>query len=118
MEHSTSRFKALAVSAGFSFWFFIITSVTGIFSIEIMLSFILGIVIVSQIFAIKLSKALDVFAIINTKIFLGILFVFLVSIYGIIFRFLRIDLLRLKKQKGTYWLDINNFGSKKMSKQY
>tara|TARA_B100000378_G_scaffold223948_1_gene187557 strand:- start:72 stop:428 length:357 start_codon:yes stop_codon:yes gene_type:complete len=118
MEHSTSRFKALAVSAGFSFWFFIITSVTGIFSIEIMLSFILVIVIVSQIFAMKLSKALDVFAIINTKIFLGILFVFLVSIYGIVFRFLGIDLLRLKKQKGTYWLDITNFGSKKMSKQY
>ena len=118
MERSSSRFKALAVSAGFSFWIFIITSVTGIFSIEIMLSFILVIVIVSQIFAIKLSKALDVFAIINTKIFLGILFVFLVSIYGIVFRFLGIDLLRLKKQKGTYWLDINNFGSKKMSKQY
>ena len=118
MEHSTSRFKAIAVSAGFSFWFFIITSVTGIFSIELMLSFILVIVIVSQIFAIKLSKALDVFAIINTKIFLGILFIFLVSIYGIVFRFLGIDLLRQKKHKGTYWLDITNFGSKKMSKQY
>ena len=118
MEHSTPRFKALAVSAGFSFWFFIITSVTGIFSIEIMLSFILVIVIVSQIFAIKLSKALNVFAIINTKIFLGILFIFLVSIYGIVFRFLGIDLLRQKKHKGTYWLDITNFGSKKMSKQY
>ena len=118
MEHSTSRFKALAVSAGFSFWFFIITSVTGIFSIEIMLSFILVIVIVSQIFAIKLSKALDVFAIINTKIFLGILFVFLVSIYGIVFRFLGIDLLRLKKQKVTYWLDTGDFKSNKISKQY
>ena len=118
MKHSSSRFKAIVVSAGFSFWFFIITSVTGIFSIEIMLSFILVIVIVSQIFAIKLSKALDVFAIINTKIFLGILFVFLVSIYGIVFRFLGIDLLRQKKHKGTYWLDITNFGSKKMSKQY
>ena len=118
MEYSTSRFKAIAVSAGFSFWFFIITSVTGIFSIELILSFILVIVIVSQIFAIKLSKALDVFAIINTKIFLGILFVFLVSIYGIVFRFLGIDLLRQKKHKGTYWLDITNFGSKKMSKQY
>ena len=118
MERSSSRFKALAVSAGLSFWFFIISSITGMFSIEAMLLFILAIVIVSQIFAIKLSKALDVFAIINTKIFLGILFVFLVSIYGIVFRFLGIDLLRLKKQKGTYWLDINNFGSKKMSKQY
>ena len=118
MERSSSRFKALAVSAGLSFWFFIVSSVMGIFSIEAMLSFIAGIVILTQVFAIKVSKVLDVFAIINTKIFLGILFVFLVSIYGIVFRFLGIDLLRLKKHKGTYWLDINNFGSKKMSKQY
>ena len=118
MEHSSSKFKALAVSAGLSFWFFIISSITGMFSIEAMLLFILAIVIVSQIFAIKLSKALDVFAIINTKIFLGILFIFLVSIYGIIFRLLKIDLLRLKKQKETYWLATNDFKRSKISKQY
>ena len=118
MEHSSSKFKALAVSAGLSFWFFIVSSVMGIFSIEAMLLFILAIVIVSQIFAIKLSKALDVFAIINTKIFLGILFIFLVSIYGMIFRLLKIDLLRLKKQKETYWLATNDFKPNKISKQY
>jgi glycosyltransferase involved in cell wall biosynthesis len=118
MEHSSSKFKALAVSAGLSFWFFIISSITGIFSIEAMLLFILAIVIVSQIFAMKLSKALDVFAIINTKIFLGILFIFLVSIYGMIFRLLKIDLLRLKKQKETYWLATNDFKPNKISKQY
>ena len=118
MEHSSSKFKALAVSAGLSFWFFIVSSVMGIFSIEAMLLFIAGIIILTQIFVIKLSKVLDALAIVNTKIFLGILFVFLVSIYGIVFRFLGIDLLRQKKHKGTYWLDITNFGSKKMSKQY
>ena len=118
MERSSSRFKALAVSAGLSFWFFIISSITGMFSIEAMLLFILAIVIVSQIFAMKLSKALDVFAIINTKIFLGILFIFLVSIYGMIFRLLKIDLLRLKKQKETYWLATNDFKPNKISKQY
>ena len=118
MERSSSRFKALAVSAGLSFWFFIISSITGMFSIEAMLLFILAIVITSQIFAIKLSKALDVFAIINTKIFLGILFIFLVSIYGMIFRLLKIDLLRLKKQKETYWLATNDFKPNKISKQY
>ena len=118
MERSSSRFKALAVSAGLSFWFFIISSITGMFSIEAMLLFILAIVIVSQIFAIKLSKALDEFAIINTKIFLGILFIFLVSIYGMIFRLLKIDLLRLKKQKETYWLATNDFKPNKISKQY
>jgi len=118
MERSSSKFKALAVSAGLSFWFFIISSITGMFSIEAMLLFILAIVITSQIFAIKLSKALDVFAIINTKIFLGILFIFLVSIYGMIFRLLKIDLLRLKKQKETYWLATNDFKPNKISKQY
>ena len=118
MERSSSRFKALAVSAGLSFWFFIISSITGIFSIEAMLLFILAIVIVSQIFAMKLSKALDVFAIINTKIFLGILFIFVVSIYGIIFRLLKIDLLRFKTRKETYWLETNDFKSRKISKQY
>ena len=118
MEHSSSKFKALAVSAGLSFWFFIISSVMGIFSIEAMLSFIAGIIILTQVFAIKVSKVLDVFAIINTKIFLGILFIFLVSIYGMIFRLLKIDLLRLKKQKETYWLATNDFKPNKISKQY
>ena len=109
MQLSSPRFKALAVSAGLSFWFFVIISASGFFSIEVMVSFILGIVAVSQIFAIKLSKVLDMIAVINTKIFLGILFIFLVSIYGIVFRLLRIDLLRLKKQKETYWLNPNDF---------
>ena len=118
MERSSSRFKALAVSAGLSFWFFIISSVIGIFSIEVMLSFIAGIIILTQIFAIKLAKVLDAFAIVNTKIFLGILFIFVVSLYGIIFRLLKIDLLRLKKQKETYWLNTSDFKPNKISKQY
>ena len=118
MERSSSRFKALAVSAGLSFWFFIVSSVMGIFSIEAMLLFIAGIIILTQIFVIKLSKVLDALAIVNTKIFLGILFIFVVSLYGIIFRLLRIDLLRLKKQKETYWLATNDFKPNKISKQY
>ena len=118
MQLSSPRFKALAVSAGLSFWFFVIISASGFFSIDVMVSLILGIVAVSQIFAIKLSKVLDMIAVINTKIFLGILFIFLVSIYGIVFRLLRIDLLRLKKQKETYWLNPNDFKSNKISKQY
>ena len=118
MERSSSRFKALAVSAGLSFWFFIISSVTGMFSIEAMLSFIAGIIILTQVFAIKVSKVLDVFAIINTKIFLGILFIFVVSIYGIVFRLLKIDLLQFKTQKETYWLNTKDFKSRKILKQY
>ena len=59
MELSSSKFKALAVSAGFSFWFFIISNAIGIFSIELMASFVAIIIIVTQIFAVKLSKLLD-----------------------------------------------------------
>ena len=118
MEHSSSKFKALAVSAGLSFWFFIISSITGMFSIEAMLSFIAGIVILTQVFAIKVSKVLNVFAIVNTKIFLGILFIFVVSIYGIVFRLLKIDLLQFKTQKETYWLNTKDFKSRKILKQY
>ena len=118
MQRSSSRFKALVVSTGLSFWFFIIISALGVFSLEIFLLFVSGIVILTQVFAIKLSKTLDKFAIINTKIFLSILFIFVISIYGIIFRLLKIDLLRYKTQKQTYWLNANDFKKTKISKQY
>ena len=107
MQTSSPRFKSIAVSAGLTFWFFIITSTTGFFSLEIFLLFIGIIFSVTQIFTKKISKGLDVFAIINTKIFLGILF-----------RLLRIDLLRLKKQDGTYWLDVEQTKLDRIRKQY
>ena len=101
MQTSSPRFKSLAITAGLSFWFFIITSGIGIFSIEYFVIF-LGIVLaVTQIFTKKISKGLDIFAVINTKIFLGILFVFVIAIYG----FLLVDLLRLKKQSQSYWME-------------
>ena len=118
MELSSPRFKALAVTAGFSFWFFIISSAIGLFSFEAFGIFIIIIIALTQIFALKLSKALDIFAIINTKIFLGMLFVFVIAIYGIIFRILRIDLLRLKKQDKTYWLEMEDTKLNKIWKQY
>jgi hypothetical protein len=106
MEVSSPRVKALAVTAGFTFWFFVITSASGLFSLELLGIFLIFVITLTQIFAIKLSKGLDIFAIVNTKIFLGILFIFVISIYGIIFKILRIDVLRIKKQKSSYWLDI------------
>ena len=108
MQTSSPRFKAIAVSAGLSFWFFIITSSIGIFSLQYLVIFAGSVFAITQIFALKISKGLDIFAIINTKIFLGILFVFVIAIYGILFRFLRIDLLRLKKQSDSYWLEIES----------
>jgi hypothetical protein len=107
MQTSSPRFKSLAVTAGLSFWFFIITSSTGIFSIEILIIFVTAVLSVTQIFAKKISRGLDIFAIINTKIF-----------FGILFRLLRIDLLRLKKQDGTYWLDVEQTKLYRIRKQY
>jgi len=66
----------------------------------------------------KISKGLDIFAIINTKIFLGILFGTLILIYGILFRLLRIDLLRLRKQNNSYWLDVQQTKDYRIRKQY
>ena len=118
MELSSPRFKALTVTAGFSFWVFIISSGIGLFSLEALTIFVVITIAITQIFAIKLSKALDIFAIINTKIFLGILFVFVISLYGIFFKVLHIDLLRLKKQSSSYWLDTDKIKQSTIFKQY
>ena len=66
----------------------------------------------------KSQKDLDIFAIVNTKIFLGILFITVISIYGVFFRILQIDLLRLKKQDTSYWLDVEKTKSHRIRKQY
>lgn len=118
MEISSPRFKALAVTAGFSLWFFIITGIIGIFSIENFAAFIIAVIIVTQIFAKKLSHVLDSFAILNTKIFLGLLFVTVFSLYGILFKMLRIDLLRLQNQNNTYWLNMEQLKPDRLSRQY
>jgi len=118
MEFSSPRFKALAVTAGFTFWFFIITSATGAFSFELLGIFIAVTICITQIFSVKLSKGLDIFAVINTKVFLGILFVLLISLYGIFFKALRIDLFRLKKQPTSYWLDLDRIKQSTTLKQY
>jgi len=118
MELSSPRFKSVAVTAGLSFWFFIIITAFGIFSFEILLIFIASVFAITQTFSSKISKGLDIFAKINTKIFLGALFIFVISIYGILFRVLRIDLLRLKKQNNTYWLDLEHNTTNRMGKQY
>jgi len=118
MELSSPRFKALAVSAGFTFWFFVITSIVGVFTLEYFAIFVAIVFPLMQFMSIKVSKALDIFAIYNTKFFLGILFVFVISLYGIFFRVLRIDLLRTKKHNGTYWLDMEQLKASRLLKEY
>jgi len=114
MQTSSPRFKSLAVTAGLSFWFFIFSNAAGVFTIEYFVVFVGVLLTTTQIFAKKISKGLDIFAIINTKVFLGILFIFVITIYGIFFRFLKIDLLRLKKQNDSYWLEIESNDVRKM----
>ena len=63
MDASSPRFKSVAVTAGLSFWFFIITQSIGIFSIEILIAFSISLLTITQIFTKKLSKGLDIFAI-------------------------------------------------------
>ncbi len=118
MELSSPRFKALAVTFGLSLWFFIITTAVGIFSIDLFAAFVIVVITVTQVFSIKLSKALDIFALINTKVFLGILFVFIISLYGIFFKVLRIDLLRLHKKQDTFWLEMEQLKESRIFKQY
>jgi len=117
LELSSPRFKALAVSAGFSFWFVIISTGLGIFSFETLVVFLIVVFLVMQILAVKVSRLLDIFAIYNTKLFLGILFILVISVYGIIFRVLRIDLLRLKNNKNTFWLNME-LSENRILKQY
>ena len=90
----------------------------GFFSFELLIMFILPILTITQVFTKKISKGLDIFATINTKIFLGILFGTVISVYGILFKFLKIDLLRLKKQNNSYWLDIEQTKHDRIRKQY
>ncbi len=118
MELSSPRFKALTVAVGFTFWFFVITSIFGVFTLEYFVIFIAIVFPLMQFMSIKVSGALDTFAIYNTKFFLGILFVFVISLYGIFFRVLRIDLLRTKKHNDTYWLDIEQLKPSRILKEY
>ena len=118
MKLTSFRIKSLTVTAGLSFWFIIITLSLGKFSFEVLAIFVSVTIIITQIFAAKISKGLDVFAIFNTKFFLGILFVLVISTYGILFKILRIDLLRLKKQDETYWIDLENTEYNRIRKQY
>jgi len=118
LQISSPRFKSIAVTGGLTFWFIILTSAIGYFSYESLVIFSISILTITQIFAYKVSKGLDKFAIFNTTVFLGLLFVFMISIYGILFKLLRIDLLRLKKNKETYWLDVETTNKERIVKQY
>ena len=77
---SLDKVSAIAVTAGLTFWFVIITSTIGYFSYEYLIIFSISILAITQIFAYKVSKGLDKFAIFNTTVFLGLLFIFIFRI--------------------------------------
>ena len=107
---SSYRFKALTVTTGFSLWFFILTSAADIFTWYLFVGFVAVLAIATQILAQRITSALEIFAAINTKVFLGIVFIFVISLYGILFRILRIDLLRIRtgNRQSTYWLPMES----------
>ena len=107
---SSYRFKALTVTAGFSLWFFILASTADIFTWWFFVGFVAVLAIATQILAKRLTSTLEIFAVINTKIFLGIVFIFVISLYGILFRILSIDLLRIRtgSKQSTYWLSMES----------
>jgi hypothetical protein len=118
MKQTSSRIKALTVSIAFTLWFYIGTSIFDVFSFPILIIFAIGIFTIFQILASKISDFLNIFAIFNTKIFLGVLFVFVISLYGICFKILKIDLLRLKNNNDTYWLEMKDINEERIFKQY
>ena len=118
MKLSSPRFKAITVSAGFTLWFFIITSILGVFTLEYFAIFIAIVFPLMQFMSIKLSSVLDTFAIYSTKFFLGIFFVFVISLYGLFFRVLRIDLLRTKRHNDSYWLEMEQLKPSRILKEY
>ena len=118
MELSSPRVKALTVSVGITFWFVIIISAFGMFSLELFAIFTITVFLGMQFIALKASKALNLFAIYSTNLFLGISYITIISLYGIFFRILKIDLLRLKKQEDSYWLEMEQLKSSNIFKQY
>lgn len=102
------RLKSLAVTAGLSFWFYVIASSAGVLEPWHLLAFASAVLAATQAFPSRVSRGLDAVAIVNTAVFLGLLFATLISLYGLLFRALRVDLLRTRRAGGgTYWLPLH-----------
>lgn len=113
------RLKSLAVTAGLSFWFYVFTASAGVFDVWYLLAFAAAVLAATQAFASRVSRGLDIVAIVNTVAFLGLLFVTLISLYGLLFRALRVDLLRARggADRGTHWLRLHD-GAHETVRQY
>ena len=112
------RLKSFAVTAGLSFWFYVFTASASLFDVWYLLAFAAAVLAATQAFATRVSRGLDIVAIVNTVAFLGLLFVTLISLYGLLFRALRVDLLRARGGTGsTHWLRLHD-GAHDTVRQY
>lgn len=116
------RLKSLAVTAGLSFWFYVFASAAGVLEPWHLLAFASAVLAATQAFASRVSRGLDIVAVANTAVFLGLLFATLISLYGLLFRALRVDLLRARGARGgegggTYWLPLHG-GAHDTVRQY
>lgn len=102
---TSPRLKSLALTAGLSFWFWILSSSAGMFEFAYLLAFVAAVLAVTQLLASRVVRALDALAVANTAVFLGLLFATLISLYGLLFRALRVDLLRTA-ERDSYWLPL------------
>ena len=113
------RLRSLAVTAGLSFWFYVLTSAAGVLEPWHLLAFASAVLAATQAFPSRVSRGLDMVAVANTAAFLGLLFATLISLYGLLFRALRVDLLRARGggREGTYWLPMHG-GAHDTVRQY
>ena len=102
---TSPRLKSLALTAGLSSWFWILSSSAGVFAPEYLLAFAAAALATTQLLASRVERALDAVAVVNTAVFLGLLFATLISLYGLLFRALRVDLLRTAR-RDSYWLPL------------
>ena len=118
MKVSSNSFKAVTVSAAISFWYFIISSIVGFFTFETFIIFVVSIFLVTQIIKSKITGFLDILTLFNTKLFLGIIFLTTFTLFGILLKLLRVDLLRKNKQEKSYWLHYDQSPKSTPLKQY
>ena len=102
MDGWPARAKAAAVASGASFWFAVLYWSAGQSDLWPVAAFAAAAFGLALPLARRISGALDAAAAVHSAVFLGAVFVALISLYGMYMRLLRIDLLG-RSEAGTYW---------------
>lgn len=115
---SSNKIKSLTVSSGLTFWFLLFSSIFNFFKIENLLIFLIINFGLTLLFSSKINNLLDILGKWNTKFFTIIFFISIINLYGMILKILKIDLVRLKTQENSYWLNLDNTDSSRIFKEY